>query len=154
MKAVRSPQGPESILLGDRLLTLNRAASALLRRLIPPLDFDWNARLEVGLGEVISMLPEGADLILIDDEIWDTTRFACRRVRHFLEVDGQYYGLPADSAAAREALDCAIAEGANYFVLAWPCFWWKDYYSSFFTHIAAIGDTLADNDRVFIVRFR
>jgi len=49
----------------------------------------------------------------------------------FLERDGQYNGLPVDDASAIKELERLRNEGAAWFIVAWPAFWFSDEYPEF-----------------------
>ena len=61
------------------------------------------------------------------------------RACHFPQGhDGQYAGHhPADSAACLAYLDAARADGAAFFVIPKPSFWWLDHYAEFAGHLRA-----------------
>ena len=71
----------------------------------------------------------------------DPDLIAARRftAEHFpREKNGEWTGWhPADSAACLAYLDAARADGAAFFVIPKPSFWWLDHYAEFAGHLRA-----------------
>ena len=79
--------------------------------------------------ELMAAVPAGETVILVDEGRFDSDWLPDRRVAHFLERDGVYWGNPDDDKAAIEELDRFRQQGVRYIALTWLGFWWFDYYS-------------------------
>ena len=91
----------------------------------------WTQQLAVVADEIVQTVSNGSRLILIDD-----AQLAGRLPRDlpvwpFLEREGQYWGLPADSASAIAELERLRERGAGFIAFVWTAFWWLDYYAEF-----------------------
>lgn len=79
-------------------------------------------------------LPAGARVLLVDDDALGLD-FSAHDATPFPHRDGTYWGPPADSESAVEEFE---REGpVDFFVLAWPSFWWMHHYSAFFGYLRA-----------------
>jgi glycosyltransferase involved in cell wall biosynthesis len=99
-------------------------------------DSSWLHRLDRALAELEAIVPDGDVLILVDEDQWampDVVRG--RRRLPFPERDGQYWGRPADDAAAIRELARLRSAGAHFIAFAWPAFWWLDHYRAFARHL-------------------
>ncbi len=87
-------------------------------------------RLRQAAKEIAHQVPADEPFILVDE---DQVRGELARPRAipFLERDGQYWGPPADDAAAIAELERLRQAGANFLVFVWPCFWWLEHYAAF-----------------------
>ena len=119
-----------------------------------PQAASWPEQLEQAVQEIRETIPVGATFILVDESQWDYQPRAFRgyRVLPFLEHDGQYWGPPADDATALRELQRLCRAGASHIVVAWPSFWWLDYYSGLREHLHGAGVCIRQNERVVIFR--
>jgi len=85
----------------------------------------WRQQCEAKLA---ALVPSGERIILIDEEKSGLLRDTAMRVP-FLERDGQYFGLPADDAAARAELARQLAAGARWVVIPQDSFWMTEFYA-------------------------
>ncbi|HYP19936.1 MAG TPA: polysaccharide pyruvyl transferase family protein [Chloroflexia bacterium] len=114
-------------------------------------EVPWLYEMQVVLKEVERWVPPGATFILVDEERWGGGQaLAGRRSLPFLERDGRYWGLPADSSSATAELERLRNEGAQYIVFMWPSFWWLDYYHEFHSYLRQNYRTLAQNERIVV----
>jgi glycosyltransferase involved in cell wall biosynthesis len=99
-------------------------------------------------------LPPAATVVLADDGQLALDPKLPVRILPFIERDGACWGAPTDAAQARRELERAIAGGATHFVVAWPAFWWLDYYREFFADLRAHSVCLADTRlaKVFLLQ--
>ena len=88
----------------------------------------WVGRLEVAVDEIEENVPAGDSFVLIDDAEWGMEATGDRPAVPFLERGGEYWGRPADDAAAVRELERLRSAGASFAVVAWPAFWWLDHY--------------------------
>jgi hypothetical protein len=94
------------------------------------------------------------DVVLLDEE---ETGYEVDRGRHFVpfpESQGGYGGPPASDAEAIEEIERLRSAGANYFVVAWPAFWWLDHYSRFSEHLITRYGRLHADDTVVVFDLR
>jgi hypothetical protein len=68
----------------------------------------------------------------------------------FLEHDGQYWGPPPDDATALREFERLRQAGAAFLAVAWPAFWWLDYYTDFHRHLRGRYRCLLENDRLIV----
>ena len=114
-------------------------------------EVPWLYEMQAALKEVERLVPAGATFIMVDEERWGGGQaLAGRRTLPFLERDGRYWGLPADSSSAIAELERLHDEGAQYIVFMWPSFWWLDYYHGFHSYLRENYRTLAHNERILV----
>lgn len=105
-------------------------------------------------GDVRSAVPEGATLLLVDDDSTETEIFGPRRTRPFLEKDGMSWGPPPDDEVAVAELERMRGEGASYLVITDNCRWWLQHYHGFADHLHRHYRAVLDNDRYLIFELR
>jgi len=111
--------------------------------------------LEAASRDLESVIPPGTPLILVDDQQLDATDLAPRRrVYPFLERDGAYDGPPADSATAIEQLERLRHDGARFFVIAWPSFWWVECYPGLMAYLRQRYRCVLENERLIVFDLR
>jgi glycosyltransferase involved in cell wall biosynthesis len=101
-------------------------------------------------GDVRSVVPEGATLLLVDDDEVETEIFGERRTRPFLEKDGMSWGAPPDDEVAVAELERMRREGASFLVITAGCRWWLEHYQGFADHLHRRYRQVLDNDRYII----
>lgn len=77
----------------------------------------------------------GEPIILLDDGQLGRTALPARPVALFPERDGVWWGPPETDADALTALAALGANRRRYLVVAWPAFWWQEYYAGFFASL-------------------
>lgn len=87
-----------------------------------------------------AVVPIGSTIILIDNQYFDELIIGKdlaphRTVVPFLEKDEAYWGVPADSETAIDELARMRNRGMQFFIIAWPAFWWVDCYPAFMDHL-------------------
>jgi hypothetical protein len=105
-------------------------------------------------GDVRSAVPEGATLLLVDDDDTETEIFGARHTRPFLEKDGMSWGAPPDDEVAVAELERMRGEGASHLVITDGCRWWLDHYQGFADHLRRRHRQVLDNDRYIIFELR
>jgi len=100
--------------------------------------------------ELTRLIEEGERFILVDDEQLRGEIARDRDAWHFLERDGEYWGLPADDETGIAELERLRRAGARFIVFAWPAFWWLDYYSQFNRHLRSQFRCVLENDRLVV----
>ena len=93
-------------------------------------------------------------IIVIDGGVFANSFLRGRRAWPFLERDGQFWGPPADDATAIAEFERMRAGGADFVAVAWPAFWWLDYYTQFATHLRDRFDVMLENDRLVVFDLR
>jgi glycosyltransferase involved in cell wall biosynthesis len=115
----------------------------------------WAYRVERAAAEIVALVPQDASFILADGDGWKTDPLlAGRRRIPFLERDGQYWGNPADDATAIGELERLRGCGAAFIAIAWPVFWWFDYYPGFGRYLRAEFPCALENDRLVVFDLR
>ncbi|HEX8230485.1 MAG TPA: polysaccharide pyruvyl transferase family protein [Chloroflexia bacterium] len=114
-------------------------------------EVPWLYEMQVALKEVDGLVPLGATFILVDEDRWGGGQaMSGRRTLPFLERDGRYWGLPADSSTAIAELERLRGEGARYIVFMWPSFWWLDHYHELHGYLRQRYRPLANNERILV----
>jgi predicted O-methyltransferase YrrM len=106
-------------------------------------------RIRLSLEEIARLIPEGQSFLLADNGEWDLT--ACPpelRPLPFPAIEGQYAGPPPDDEIAVRELERMRHAGARLFVVAWPAFWWLDFYQGFREHLQLHYPVIARNERL------
>ena len=115
----------------------------------------WFHRMHRSIQEIKAVTPEGATLILVDEEQWGAGQdLAGRRLLPFSERDGEYWGVPGDDVTAVQELERLRAVGAGFMVFVWSTFWWLDHFSGLRRHLADQYRRVLENDRLIVVDLR
>lgn len=121
--------------------------------------YEWMRRLHTAMEELKAIIPAGETLILVDEAQWSSPWgergvITGRRTLPFVERDGQYWGRPENDDAALRELERLRESGAGWLVVAWPAFWWRDYYTAFFQHLRLRFRCLLENQHLLIFDLR
>ncbi|HEY8370770.1 MAG TPA: TylF/MycF/NovP-related O-methyltransferase [Thermodesulfobacteriota bacterium] len=111
-------------------------------------------RLDQATLDVTSVVPRGETFILVDQGHLERFVTPGRRRVPFPEHEGQYWGPPPDDAAAIRELERLQQAGASFVVVAWPAFWWLDYYAGFHRHLRARARGVLESDCLVIFDLR
>jgi GT2 family glycosyltransferase len=86
---------------------------------------------------VAKHVPEGGTLAVITRGDEEILKLHGLRTAHFPRTrDGRWSGeYPADGAEAVALLLATREQGADYFLIPWPAFWWLDYYPALAAHL-------------------
>ena len=114
---------------------------------------EWCERLTTFQKSLVESIPEGAKFILADEEQTGAEFIGCQAVP-FLEKDGVYCGPPPDDETAVSELERLRHQGASYIALAWPAFWWLDYYAGFHQYLREQFRCILQNDSLIIFDLR
>ncbi|MEH2047998.1 glycosyltransferase family A protein [Nostoc sp.] len=136
--------------LAERLLYINMRRSELTSELIPELNLSWSERLQIAMQEIASVIPAGKRLILVDENQWGCKILSQFDALPFLEHDGQYWGAPLDDEIAIRELERMRQAGASFMVIAWPAFWWLDYYSGLRNYLSLNFRCILHNSRLVV----
>jgi hypothetical protein len=107
-------------------------------------------RAAAAAADVAAAVAPGEALILADQDELEGRVSAGRRTWPFPEADGAYAGPPEDDRAAVAELERLRGQGARFFAVAWPAFWWLDYYAGFHRHLHARYRCVLRNDRLVL----
>jgi O-methyltransferase len=103
--------------------------------------------------ELTALLPAGATFILVDQAELGDDFVPGRQALPFPEQDGYYNGPPADDAMALGELQRLHAAGARWFVVAWPAFWWLDYYAGLKEWLRTRAWHVWESERLLVFAF-
>lgn len=109
---------------------------------------EWNHRIHQMARDISSLLTPDDTFILVDEDQFREIMAAGRRVRPFLERDGQYWGAPADDDTAISELERMRTSGIRFLIFAWPAFWWLEHYRGFHNYLRSRFQCALQNDRV------
>jgi SAM-dependent methyltransferase len=94
------------------------------------------------------------EYILVDEDQFRSELGLGHRARPFLERDGRYWGPPPDDTTAIEEFERLRQAGARFAVVAWPAFWWLDFYSDWRKHLEARYRRVLETDCIIILDLR
>ncbi len=115
----------------------------------------WWHRINSAIKEITELIPPNGAFILVDDNQWRTDEIVSSRRRiPFLEKDGQYWGAPPDDETAIRELERLRQSGANFMVFAWTAFWWLDYYTELRQYLRSKFRCILENDRMIVFDLR
>ena len=114
----------------------------------------WNQRIPQAVEDIATVVPQGKNFVLVDEDVLDRTHLDRWRPVPFVEKDGVYWGPPADDATAITEFERLRNAGANFAVIAWPAFWWLEHYRDFAAHLESSYPRLLETERVVIFDLR
>lgn len=115
----------------------------------------WFHRLDRAVKDVMSAVPLGSKLVLVDGNTWGVGReFEGRTVRPFLDKFGVDWGPPAADQMAINQLQFLRERDVQFLVIAWPCFWWLDEFTIFSKCLNEIATCVIRNEAVIIYDFQ
>jgi hypothetical protein len=115
----------------------------------------WFHRVRRSIDELCALLPPETPFVLADEDEWGTDPVVEGRRRiPFPEQGGLYWGPPTDDEAAITELERQRVRGADAFVVAWPAFWWLQYYQGFADHLRTSCRCLLENERIVVFDLR
>jgi glycosyltransferase involved in cell wall biosynthesis len=113
----------------------------------------WVHRLPRLREDLRGLLPTGAPIAVLDEDTlrselqdWTTVSFSAR--------DGEYWGPPADDEHAIAEVERLRSTGVDYLVVAWPAFWWLEFYARFGERLRRSFPCLLENERVVVFDLR
>jgi hypothetical protein len=71
-----------------------------------------------------------------------------------LKSDEQYSGPAPDDETVIQDVEQLRQAGAGFLVVAWPAFWWLDYYSGMHQHLRSRFRCLLENERLVVFDLR
>ena len=100
--------------------------------------------------DIEALVPVEKKFILVDEQQLPKDSFPGRTYFHFLEKDGEFWGLPAEDQIAINELERLRKNGASFMIVCWQCFWWFDYYRDFYQYLNSQYPCVLKNDRCVI----
>lgn len=110
----------------------------------------WCNRVLAMCVDLASVVPAGAWIIFVDDNLCGTLYLPNRFVMPFTEKEGVYGGPPENEKAAVDELTRQFASGARYIAFAWPAFWQLESYRELERLLRTEHRLLCENDRVVV----
>jgi 2-polyprenyl-3-methyl-5-hydroxy-6-metoxy-1,4-benzoquinol methylase len=114
----------------------------------------WTQRARHAARELTDVVRPGEPFILIDEDRIRTELGDADHALPFPQQDGQYAGPPADDGSAIDELERLRAHGAMFAVVAWPAFWWLDYYAGLERHLRSRYRRVLDGERLIVFDLR
>jgi hypothetical protein len=115
----------------------------------------WIKPLHEAVQEIEALIPEGSTVVLADQAQWPVgSEIAGSRLVPFPEEQGEFGGRPDDDQAAIQEVERQRQTGAGFMVVAWPAFWWLDYYSGLSQYLRNNFPCRLENDRLVIFELR
>jgi predicted O-methyltransferase YrrM len=128
-------------------------AAVIINRPIPAKNL-WHHRFLLSKQELEAMVPHDQSVILAGETWWGDELLLDRPILPFTEKEGQYWGDPADDAAALAELEKLTQRGARFFAFGWPTFWWLPHYKGLIEELTRRGRKALDNDRMVVFELR
>ena len=114
----------------------------------------WFRKVDRASRDLEALIPRSTTYILVDDATFGSRVVSGRKMRPFLEGPDGYAGPPLDDETAVRELERMRQEGAAYFAIAWPCFWWLTYYRGFVDYLNHSFPRILENDRLIVFELR
>jgi SAM-dependent methyltransferase len=112
----------------------------------------WRNRVMRVAVEIASATRPGETIVLADENRFGSLYLPERFVRPFIERNGVYFGPPTDADEAISQLIRMKNEGASYFAVGWPAFWWLDHYKKLTAFLDARCHSVLNNEHVIVYR--
>jgi 2-polyprenyl-3-methyl-5-hydroxy-6-metoxy-1,4-benzoquinol methylase len=141
IRAVPSAAGPANY----EQRTLSRRARAAR---------EWSERAQRAAEELATVVAPDDLFILVDEDHIRSELRCAQRALPFLERNGQYWGRPLDDAAAIAEVERLRRQGARFLVVAWPAFWWLDFYGGLERHLSSRYRRLLETAHIVIFELR
>jgi hypothetical protein len=108
----------------------------------------WADQIDELVGAVERIVPSGGRFAIADEEQFRTVIDTDRAALPFPERNGEYAGPPADDASAIREIERLRENAVTHLAIAWPAYWWLDYYSSFNEHLRTTSRLVWNDERV------
>lgn len=115
---------------------------------------DWQRRVHRVQEEIAQVCDPDDPFILIDEEEIRPRLEGTHEVIPFLEQDGRYWGPPPDDREAIQELNRLRRAGVRNVVVAWPAFWWLDYYDEFGRFLRDEGRIVREHEDLVVFNLR
>jgi cyclopropane fatty-acyl-phospholipid synthase-like methyltransferase len=114
----------------------------------------WTQRARQAARELAGVVRPGEAFILIDEDRIRTELGLADQALPFPQVGGQYCGPPADDESAVHELERLRESGAMFAVVAWPAFWWLEYYAGLRLHLHSRYRRVLESERLIVFDLR
>lgn len=111
---------------------------------------EWIDQLSTARDTLLKVVPAGAPVIFVDDNLFGIEIMPERRVLPFLENAGEPWGYPADDVDAVRELERMRTEGARFIAFVSPAFWWLEHYVGFHEHLRTRFPCVLENELLVI----
>jgi lipopolysaccharide biosynthesis protein len=111
-------------------------------------------RLRLATQELEAAIPPRSTFILVDEQGSPTLRTRDPRVPLLLDGFEQYSGPAQDDETALREVEQLREAGAGFLVVAWPAFWWLNYYAAMHQHLRSRFGCLLENERLVVFDLR
>ena len=139
--------------LANRLVSLSRLRSQYTADVLPSQIAPYEERLALAVEDLHRLVPQGATLALVGDELLYDSRLEGWTVTAFGEGPGAPGGSPVDGEAAIAEVERSRDQGAQFLVFPWPAFWWLDFYGDL-REFLADSPVVVDNSRLVVYDLR
>jgi hypothetical protein len=111
----------------------------------------WNNRVEEAWATLETLIPEKSVCILVDECQLELNQ---SKFLPFLEKNGEYWGVPNDTAVAISELERMRQLGCSFIAFAWPSFWWLEHYSGLAKYLHSKFSCVLQNDLLIVFDLR
>jgi glycosyltransferase involved in cell wall biosynthesis len=106
----------------------------------------WWCKLSRLLAEIDAFVSPGQPFVLVDEGSFGLEADPRRHAIPFPSRHGHYWGPPADDDGAIAELQRRAEEGITAVIVAWPAFWYLDYFTDLSNYIHVNFRRVIDND--------
>jgi len=114
----------------------------------------WAQRARQAARELAGVVRPGEAFILIDEDRIRAEFGSAEQALPFPQRGGQYCGPPIDDGSAVDELERLRERGAMFAVVAWPAFWWLEYYAGLGLHLRSRYRRVLDSERLIVFDLR
>jgi glycosyltransferase involved in cell wall biosynthesis len=148
LRSTRAEDPGYRLWLADRLMHLNLRRSEMTSKYAPDLNLSWEEKMQILKEEIAALVPDGARFVLIDNDEFGDDLVSGRQAVPLVQREGRSWGPPPDDATAVQELEKLHRAGVNYVLIAWPAFWWLDYYGGLREHLQSGYTCVISNSRL------
>lgn len=136
--------------LAERLLRISQSRSQLTADLVPNMNLTWREHQEAAVDDICTVLGEGNSFLLIDEDCWDPALANKLPATVFSAVSHDGGSSPATGTQVVETIEKSRRAGCRYLVIAWPAFWWLDFYPELEEYFASAANCIFRNSHILI----
>ncbi|HEX4622115.1 MAG TPA: glycoside hydrolase family 99-like domain-containing protein, partial [Myxococcaceae bacterium] len=111
-------------------------------------------RLRLATQELEAAIPPSSTFILVDEQGSPALRTRDPRVPILLDGGEQYSGPAPDDETAIREVERLREAGASFLAVAWPAFWWLNFYAGTHQHLRSRFRCLLENERLVVFDLR